>query len=337
MPTIIDISHHQAPAQMDYDALAKQVDFVIIRTQYGSRVIDKHFETHHQEFQKRNIPTAAYAWVRGVNISDMETEAVDFYERTQKLNPTFWFLDVEEKSMNNMRAGVNAYLQKLRALGAQKIGMYIAHHHYQAFNLKLSETDAVWLPHYGSNNGKVNSKPKFPSDIHQYTDKGRLNGYAGPLDLNRLTGNKKLTFFTELSTASSNPKPEAISTAHSGKRIVNKHTAPVNFYDTPRWTKPTGTFLPKESWIITGKYQVEGSPMYEVKNSKGKLFYITANTKYVDIEDIESSSTYYKVKQGDTVSQLAETFQTTASHIKQWNQLKDIHKIYPGQRLKIKE
>lgn len=336
MPTIIDLSHHQDPVKIDYDALAKQVDFVIIRTQYGSQVIDKHFQTHHQEFQKRNIPTAAYAWVRGVNTADMEKEATDFYERTKKLRPTFWFLDVEEKSMENMRAGVYAYQQKLRKLGAKKIGIYIAHHHYQAFNLKLNETDAVWLPHYGSNNGKVNSKPKFPNDIHQYTDKGRLNGYAGPLDLNRLTGDKNLAFFTG-STKSSHKNPEERPTPHIGKRIVNKHTEAVNFYDTPRWTNPTGTFLPKESWIITGKYQVEGSPMFEVKNSKDNIFYITANKKYVDIETIEPSHTYYKVKQGDTVSQLARTFQTTVSQIKQWNQLKNIHKIYPGQRLKIKE
>lgn len=32
MGHIIDISHHQDPARMDYDRLAKVVDHVIIRT-----------------------------------------------------------------------------------------------------------------------------------------------------------------------------------------------------------------------------------------------------------------------------------------------------------------
>src|SRR5699024_5828036 len=303
MPTIIDISHHQDPVKINYDTLAKQVDLVIIRTQYGSNVIDKHYKTHHQAFQKRNIPTAAHAWVRGINVSDMEKEAADFYERTKNFHPTCWFLDVEEKSMKNMRQGVSAYLQKLRALGAEKTGVYIAHHHYQDFNIKLSEADAVWLPHYGSNNGKINSEPKFPCDIHQYTDKGKLKGYAGPLDLNRLVGSKKLDFFTETSSTTSDKKVVKDSTSHTGKRIVNKHTDPVHFYDTPRWKDPTGTFLPKESWTVSGKYQVEGSPMYEVKNSKGKLFYITANDKYVQIETAKSTSMFHEVKQGDTVSE----------------------------------
>lgn len=193
---IIDISHHQVPSKIDYDKLAKQVKLVIIRTQYGSRTLDRHYKTHHREFQKRGIPTACYAWVRGVSVNDMRVEATDFYNRTKEFNPTFWFLDVEEKSMSDMRNGVSAYVDQLRKLGVKKIGIYIAHHLYRQFNLNLKEVDAVWIPHYGVNNGKVNSKPAFPCDIHQFTSVGRLDGYNGNLDLNRLMGTKPLEFFT---------------------------------------------------------------------------------------------------------------------------------------------
>src|SRR5699024_7208850 len=115
---IIDISHHQDPNKMDYNELSKQVKWVIIRTQYGSRTIDRHYKTHHKEFKARKVPTAAYAWVRGTSLNDMRVEARDFYNRTKDLNPTFWFLDVEEQSMNNMRAGISAYIDELRRLGA---------------------------------------------------------------------------------------------------------------------------------------------------------------------------------------------------------------------------
>lgn len=193
---IIDLSHHQEPSKMDYDKLAKQVKLVIVRTQYGSSLIDKHYKTHHKEFQKRGIPTACYAWLRGISNNDMKVEATDFYNRTKEFNPTFWFLDVEEKSMSDMRSGVSAYVAKLRELGAKKIGIYIAHHLYKDFNLNLDEVDAIWIPHYGSNNGIANSTPMFNCDIHQYTSKGRLDGYNGDLDLNRLIGDKPLSFFT---------------------------------------------------------------------------------------------------------------------------------------------
>lgn len=193
---IIDISHHQDPKKINYDKLAKQVELAIIRTQYGSRTLDRHYKTHHREFQKRGVPTAAYAWVRGVSIADMRKEATDFYNRTKDLNPCFWFLDVEEKSMNDMRAGVSAYVDQLRKLGVKKIGIYIAHHLYKSFNLDMSKFDAVWIPHYGKNTGQPNSKPSFPCDIHQFTSVGRLEGYNGNLDLNRLMGTKTLEYFT---------------------------------------------------------------------------------------------------------------------------------------------
>jgi len=193
---IIDISHHQDPNLIDYDKLAKEVDFVIIRTQYGSSLIDRHYKTHHAEFRKRGIPTGAYAWVRGTSMKDMEQEATDFYNRTKDLKPTFWFLDVEEKSMNDMRAGISAYVNKLRELGAKKIGVYIAHHLYTQFNLDLTEFDAVWIPHYGINNGLINSEPSFACDIHQFTSTGRLDGYNGNLDLNTIISDKSLSYFT---------------------------------------------------------------------------------------------------------------------------------------------
>lgn len=193
---IIDISHHQPPTSINYDTLAKQVSHVVVRTQYGSNTLDRHYKTHHREFQKRGITTSAYAWLRGVSIKDMEKEATDFYNRTKEFNPTVWWLDVEEKSMSDMRGGVTAYINKLRSLGAKKVGVYIAHHLYKSFNLDLSKVDAVWIPHYGANNGKVTSRPSYACDLHQYTDKGRLSGYGGPLDLNRLTGSKGLDFFT---------------------------------------------------------------------------------------------------------------------------------------------
>lgn len=196
MDHIIDISHHQNPSKINYDKLAKQVKLVIIRTQYGSRTIDRHYKTHHKEFQKRDIPTACYAWVRGVSIDDMKVEAIDFYNRTKDLNPCFWFLDVEEKSMADMRTGISAYVAQLRKLGAKKVGVYIAHHLYKSFNLDMSKFDAVWIPHYGRNDGTLNSKPAFPCDIHQFTSVGRLDGYNGNLDLNKLTGTKPLEFFT---------------------------------------------------------------------------------------------------------------------------------------------
>lgn len=194
---IIDISHHQVPSKIDYKKLCNQLDMAIIRVQYGSRLIDRHYKTHIAEMKKYNVPFGVYAWVRGINEKDMEVEATDFYNRSKNLNPLFYVLDVEEQSMSNMRVGINAYVKKLRSLTNKKVGVYIGHHLYKSFNLDLSKFDFVWIPRYGKNNGRVDKFPDYPCDIHQYTENGRLDGYSGNLDLNRLTGSKPLSFFTE--------------------------------------------------------------------------------------------------------------------------------------------
>lgn len=224
-PIILDISEWQVPSSINYDQLAKSLSGVIVRVQYGSNYIDKHYKTHIAEFQKRGIPVAVYAWVRGISNSDMEKEATDFYNRAKAYNPTFWWLDVEEKSMGDMRTGVEKYRAKLKALGAKKVGAYIANHLYASFNLDTSKFDGIWIPTYGSNNGQYDgSNPTATSnyDIHQYTSNGKLSGYYGSLDLNRIVRKGFDYFFGKTSTNNSNQKTNNTSNSSTGGKIKMK-------------------------------------------------------------------------------------------------------------------
>ena len=205
-PVILDISEHQLPSDINYDKLAGAIDGVIVRIQYGSRYLDKHYKTHIAAFQKRGIPVAVYAWIRGINKADMEQEAIDFYNRAKGYNPVMWWLDVEEQSMADMRGGTEAYRAKLKSLGAKKIGVYVANHLYSQFNLDMSKFDGIWIPTYGSNNGQYNgSNPTATGNynLHQYTSNSVLPGYNGPLDLSRIAKGSFSDFFG--TTAPSNP------------------------------------------------------------------------------------------------------------------------------------
>lgn len=221
MTTIIDISEWQVPGAINYDVLASQVDHVIVRVQYGSNYEDKHYKTHITELQKRGVPVAVYAWIRGVSIADMEQEATIFYNRAKQINPTFWWLDVEEQSMGDMRAGANAFRNKLKALGAGKIGAYIANHLYSQFNVEVANFDAVWIPAYGKDTGAFNGTiPDHQCDLHQYTQNGRLNGYSGSLDMNRLTGTKPLSYFTNKTEGGNIVENQATATNNLKERDV---------------------------------------------------------------------------------------------------------------------
>ncbi|MBP3038000.1 LysM peptidoglycan-binding domain-containing protein [Bacillaceae bacterium Marseille-Q3522] len=332
MGNIIDISHHQNPANINYDQLCKGLDFAIIRTQYGSRTIDRYYKTHHAELKKRGIPTHAYAWVRGVSVSDMETEAKDFYDRTKEFNPLMWWLDVEEKSMEDMRAGVSAYIHKLRQLGAKKVGVYIAHHLYQSFNLDLNEVDAVWIPHYGKNNGTVTSKPKYTCDLHQFTSTGRLPGYGGNLDLNVLIGSKPIEWFTEKivhPTPQHDRKPiqRVRATVVSDIRSEPNHAA--GFVRNTVVGEEVNVYSHRGDWHETDEGWIDangGQNLYWVDNPALKLQEVTPQPQKNEV---------YTVQPGDTLSEIAAAHGTTVAHLASMNGIKDPNKIYAGQKIKV--
>ena len=200
MKPIIDVSGWQLPSEIDYDTLSQNISGVIVRVQSGSHTtkdnsasdengLDKSYKTHIQEFQARNIPVAVYAYVTGNSIKSMEEEATTFYEASSPYKPTFYWLDVEEKTMEDMNAGVEAFRAKLSDLGANNIGIYVGTYFMEEHSISTENFDAVWIPTYGTDSGYYNAAPNtdLDYDLHQYTSQGRLNGFNHVLDLNLVT------------------------------------------------------------------------------------------------------------------------------------------------------
>lgn len=84
--------------------------------------------------KQHGITFGNYAFCRFVSIADAKKEAQDFWNRGDK-NATVWVADVEVKTMNDMRAGTQAFIDELRRLGAGKVGLYVGHHMYAPFGM----------------------------------------------------------------------------------------------------------------------------------------------------------------------------------------------------------
>ena len=153
---------------------------------------DKSYRSHITELQKRNIPVAVYAYVSAKSVEDMEKAAEAFYNAASPYNPSYYWLDVEEKTMTDMNKGVEAFRAKLAALGAKNIGIYIGVYFMKEHSVSTDNFTAVWIPTYGTDSGYFESTPvtDLDYDLHQYTSKGRLVGFDHHLDLNMISLNK---------------------------------------------------------------------------------------------------------------------------------------------------
>ena len=203
---IIDLSGWQLPSDINYDVLAKNVSGAIIRVHSGAQAkkenaathlngIDKSYQRHIEEFQKRNIPVAVYAYVAGSNKKEMQKAAENFYKAASKYKPTYYWLDVEEKTMDDMNAGVEAFRAKLASLGAKNIGIYVGTYFLEEHSISTKKFTAIWIPTYGYNDGYYNTAPKtdLKYDLHQYTSQGSIGGFAHDVDLNQLSPLKNQT------------------------------------------------------------------------------------------------------------------------------------------------
>lgn len=192
---IIDVSEWQGVIDWN-KVIADDVTLSIIRVQHGSAHQDLKYMENLQKCISAGGKYAVYAYFAATSTSDAQQEARDFYNRTQKVvagkqQPIFYAIDVESIEMSGdvtqMRAGVEAYMSQLNALGVpdNKIVLYIANHLYDKFNLNVARPGAIWIPSYGQNDGTLaNSlKPTHPYDLHQYTSKGSVNGITGNVDM----------------------------------------------------------------------------------------------------------------------------------------------------------
>ena len=73
--------------------------------------VDKAFKTHITEFQKRNVPVGVYAYLAGKNVQEMEKAAEVFYNASSPYSPSYYWLDVEEKTMSNMNEVLKHFVQ----------------------------------------------------------------------------------------------------------------------------------------------------------------------------------------------------------------------------------
>ena len=191
MVMIIDISHHQDPEKIDYDKLFSQVDGVIVRACYGTRV-ERAFERHYAEAKKRNIPVGTYHYI--VEYDSVERQVAHMASQIagKEFELGYWCdVELEKNAPPLTKQTVHAYLHQVEIATGHRFDIYTSQSMWKQIMGGAYYTDRkLWVAHYTTSSNILLPTGWGTWWMHQYTSSGRLEGYNGPLDLNRFNGTK---------------------------------------------------------------------------------------------------------------------------------------------------
>ncbi len=220
MKKIADISKYQG--DIDWAKARTELDFIILRASCGNTMDVKYL----QNVSACDLPFGAYHYVKAGTTAEAEQEARFFVECTRKgsVEPCFYIADIEYEAQTSAttESVCVAFLQTLRTLGCEKIGLYI-NTRYKWAGKAISMCDLMWIPHWGKNDGSVPAdqyKPKYPCDLWQYTSVGRVEGVKGNVDLNMILGEKMLEWF--IAGTNITPRSESSTEATNGEYSMSE-------------------------------------------------------------------------------------------------------------------
>ncbi len=196
MQTIIDISHYQNVN--DWSALKKSADAVIVKATQGHALssgaylfTDRAFHGYAKECMRYGIPFGAYHFFTASNETEARREADYFADEISPYKSKLiyaacdaenygnkWLLGLSRDELSRL---ITVFCKRL-----EKHGYFPIHYtntdHINSFIRLESIPYPVWQAHYGK------TKPSEAGDrllAWQYTDKGRVGGISGNVDMSR--------------------------------------------------------------------------------------------------------------------------------------------------------
>ncbi|MFT8558171.1 LysM peptidoglycan-binding domain-containing protein [Liquorilactobacillus hordei] len=248
-------------------------------------------------------------------------------------------------------ANVEYALQRIEDAGYTP--MLYSYKSYLDTNLNYEEIaqtfgdNFIWIARYASSS--VTTTPNynyFPSHkyvaIWQFTDYYKAGGLDGNVDLTGVTkkgydgtSTASNTGATKVVTNSTTTAIKQGQTANntSKSEIKAGYNVKVNFSAT-KWSN--GSTIP--SWVKGKNYTVQ-----QISGSKVLLANILSWIDKSNVEILQTAkqaastgaSSTYTVKSGDTLSEIAASYNTTYAKLATLNNIKSPYIIYPGQALKV--
>lgn len=189
------------------------------------------------------------------------------------------------------------------------------------FNRSIADNYELWLAYYGDYNNLAEVETSWERWIGvQFTDRGNVPGISGNVDRDLYTEN---IFLSDTSEIPNTPNPNDSINTETNSYIV----------------QPGDTL--SEIASRYGTTVQELAAINHLANPNlifpGETLRVTTNSTVHGSETRGTGSITYTVQRGNTLSQIANAYGVTVSHIVEMNDIQNPNLIYPGEKLKITE
>lgn len=180
----IDVSNHNG--RIDWNKLKNSdVKVVYIKASEGTTYQDPYLNEHYQGAKAIGLPTGFYHYLKGT--SAPESQAQNFWSLIKdKENNLIPCLDIEENGFDVMDYALR-FISKFKELSNLPILIYTGPY-FANYNLdNRLASYPCWIAHYGVSSPMATKIWGTNYVGHQYTEKGRVPGLNGNVDLNNFT------------------------------------------------------------------------------------------------------------------------------------------------------
>lgn len=309
----IDVSAYQA--EIDFQQVRSYgIEVVYIRACVGYDFIDPYFEQNYKNALDAGLKIGFYHYITALTAEDARMQAEFFYSlidgKTIDCYPAMDFESFPGLSREEINEIGAVYLERLEDLLGYTPAIYTDVNNIETiWDVSFSHYP-LWVAEYGT--GLPQSIGSWSDwSGFQYSDTGHVNGIRDDVDLNYF---KDSIFLLPSERPEAESKPEPVP--------------------DPNPTGFTYTVMPGDTlYAIARQYRVTVAELAAFNNILNpNLIY---PGQILRIPDFSVPVSTYTIRPGDTLSSIAERFNTTIHELLSLNSIPDSNLIYPGQVLRL--
>lgn len=351
------------------------IDIVYIKSSEGTRYIDPYFESNYKNAKANGLKVGFYHYVTARNVTQAKEQANFFARiisgKQIDCKLAMDFESFGNLSVSQINEISKVFLETLES--ATKTSPIIYSNAYSAREIFSSSLNKypLWVANYGVS--KPGSNGKWSSWVGwQYTSTGRVDGISGNVDRNKFTDDILLNNSTPMPPPpdnSENPNTDntivyIVKRGDTLSEIALKYGTTISNIVTLNNIRNPNLIYPGQKLTININNSSTNSTIYIVKKgdtlSEIALKYSTTVLNIASLNNIGNPNLIYpgqklainysnngidgqnacgkiayKIKRGDTLSEIALKFETTVNHIVMLNNIANPNLIYAGNTILI--